>query len=433
MDERVRVQGYRVEPAEIEAVLSGDARVRNAVVVAHEDASGRTRLAGYVVPRAGTEVSAGELRDRLRARLPGYMVPSALVLVDGLPRDAEGRTDRRAVAAAQAFWRGELAGLGAPTSLRLERVDAAPGHARAYAEADEPRTAALETAGWRSGLTLHTLVQGACALLLARYSGERDVLFGTAVFRRPAESPGVEETVGAFMNTVPVRVAVDGQARVTGWLRGIQARQGERLEHGHMPAAMLRAWSDVPQGLPLFEALLAVENGPAADVLQGRTELQVRTRPAREQTHHPFTLSVVHGTRLRLEADYDRQRLTAAAADRLLGHFLNLLTALAESPESTLGSLEMLDAAERARVVSEWNGTTRSYPSATLPALFTAQAARTPDAMAIGAEDGALTYAELDARSNQLARYLSRLGSGWSRASRWRWSARRTFPSRCWG
>ena len=328
------------------------------------------------------------------------------------PRALAAWLARRDAAASEAYWRRDLAGFASPTALRLERAGGEPGHAHAVAVLGEADTAAIEAAARRQGLTLNTLVQGAWALLLSRYSGERELLFGAAVSGRPAELPGVEETVGTFVNTVPVRVRVDGNARVAEWLRQVQAQHAERLEHQHTPLVQVQAWSSVPRGIPLFETLVAVENYPAAHALDGDPGLTVRSRQVREQTQYPFNLSVVPGTLLQLQADYDRQRAAPTAADRLLGHFLNLLSALAESPESTLGSLEMLDADERERVLSEWNDTARTYPSATVPALFAAQAARTPDAMAVAAEDGGLTYAELDAASNRLARHLSRLGVG---------------------
>ena len=329
------------------------------------------------------------------------------------PRAMAAWLARRDPAASEAYWRRELAGFTAPTPLRVERPGGEPGHAQSVAEAGEADTAAVETAARRQGLTLNTLVQGAWALLLARYSGERDVLFGATVSGRPAELPGVEEMVGMFVNTVPVRIRVDGSARAADWLREIQARQAERLEHEHTPLVQVQGWSAVPRGLPLFETLVAVENYPAARALDGDPGLAVHARGTREQPHFPITLSVVPGERLQVNAEYDRQRFAPAAVERLLGHFLNLLSALAAAPDARLGEMEMLDAAERALVLESPNRTAMPVPAGdTLHGLFEAQARRTPGAVALVDGEREVTYAGLDAHAERLARRLRELGVG---------------------
>ena len=99
LDDQVKVGGFRVEPGEVEAVLAGHPDVAHAAVVARDDGTGRVRLVGYVVPRAGAAAGEGALRRWLRARLPGYMVPSAVVVLDALPLSAHGKVDRRALPA----------------------------------------------------------------------------------------------------------------------------------------------------------------------------------------------------------------------------------------------------------------------------------------------------------------------------------------------
>src|SRR5204863_8432953 len=109
--------------------------------------------------------------------------------------------------------------------------------------ADESRR--LHETAKGAALTVNTVVQGAWALLLARYSGERDVVFGTTVAGRPAELPGVESMIGMFINTVPTHVDVDGGRGAVSWLRELQEEQTESRNFDFVSLARLKAWREV--------------------------------------------------------------------------------------------------------------------------------------------------------------------------------------------
>ena len=104
---------------------------------------------------------------------------------------------------------------------------------------------------------------------------------------------------------------------------------------------------------------------------------------------------------------FDRESIEALAQ-----RLIRLLEAAVANPEQPIGSLDILSTAERHTILREWNDTARPIPSATLPDLFAAQAAQNPDAVAVVFEDATLTYAQLDARANQLAHHLRSLGVG---------------------
>ncbi|HYG62721.1 MAG TPA: amino acid adenylation domain-containing protein, partial [Thermoanaerobaculia bacterium] len=321
---------------------------------------------------------------------------------------------RQDPARAEPVWRRELAGFTAPTSLSLARPAGAgvSGEAEHTAGLAPAVTADLQSLAARHRLTLQTVTLGAWAVLLGRYGGEEDVVFGSVVSGRPAALPGVESMVGLFINSVPVRARVKGGEALPAWLRDLQERRLALADGEHAPLSLIQGWSEVPSGAPLFETLHVFENYPAAD-LGGLRAADLRSF---ETTHYPVTLAVTAGDRLSLRLTVDRARVEETAAPRLIHHLGVLLAGMAEAPERRLGEIPLLSAGERQQLQLEWN-------DAALPAapgvveLFTAQAHRSPEAMAVvpaPAGDGGegLTYAELDRRSDRLAGRLRSLGVG---------------------
>ena len=123
-------------------------------------------------------------------------------------------------------------------------------------------TGRLQLLARKHGLTLNTVLVGAWALLLNRYSQEETVVFGATVAGRPPSLPGVETMIGLFINTLPVRVRIDDEAELLAWLRALQAEQVELREYEYSPLVEVQSWSEVGRGRPLFESLLVFENYP---------------------------------------------------------------------------------------------------------------------------------------------------------------------------
>src|SRR5262249_53360516 len=157
-------------------------------------------------------------------------------------------------------------------------------------------TAALASDARRYRLTLNTMAQGAWAVLLSRYSGQADVLFGATVAGRPADLSGVERMLGLFINTLPVRVRVEESQRVGEWLRRVHAEAAAERVYEHRPVAEVAGWSELPRGAPLFETLLAFENYPfdasLVEQVRERTGLEVPELRVLDQTNFPLTVSV---------------------------------------------------------------------------------------------------------------------------------------------
>ncbi|MFI2236279.1 amino acid adenylation domain-containing protein [Streptomyces chrestomyceticus] len=318
-----------------------------------------------------------------------------------------GRQDKEA---ARAAWRAELAGDGEPTLVAPAdpaRTPELPDQAKADLPASLTR--ALTDMARRHGLTVNTVVQGAWALLLARLSGRDDVVYGTTVAGRPPELPGVESMVGLFINTVPVRVRLDAGRPVVEMLKDVQSRQSALLPHQHLGLADIQKHAGPEAG---FDTLVVYENypRPAAESVPGA--LTFTTLGLRQATHYPMTLGILPGDRLEVEVSYRTDLVTAELARALAGRLVRVLEQLVADPSVPVGRVGVLDAAERRRVVTEWNATAAETPGATVPELFAARVAAAPDAVAVTDGRQSVQFGELDTASDRLAAYLRGLGVG---------------------
>src|ERR1043166_7802120 len=171
---------------------------------------------------------------------------------------------------AEAYWRKALAGFTTPTRLSLERTAAngESGYAEEQVRLSAEQSEQVQRFAREQQVTVNTVVQGAWALLLSRYSGEEEVLFGATVSGRPAELAGVEQMVGLFINSLPVRVQVNGETQVGTWLRELQAQAMEMRQYEYSPLVEVQGWSEVKRGQKLFETLVVFENYPVAESLK---------------------------------------------------------------------------------------------------------------------------------------------------------------------
>jgi amino acid adenylation domain-containing protein/non-ribosomal peptide synthase protein (TIGR01720 family) len=318
-------------------------------------------------------------------------------------------------AAAERFWREELEGFDAPTPLGIVRAapSGPPGHAAHEVALSPALTAALQDFARAHQLTLNTVIQGLWALLLSRYSGRDDVLFGATVAGRPPELAGAERMIGLFINTLPMRVRVLASAPLAPWLQAIQARSAEMRQYEHSPLVQVQSLSELPRGVALFNHILVFENYPVDASLRGSGPLTVSEVRVHEHTNYPITVVAKPGPRLAIEISYDRQLVDSGAVEGVLRHFTHLLEAAVADPTAKLADISMLAPAERQKLLEEWNATEVPYPrDRTIVELFEEQVARAPDAPAVVFEEAQLTYSELDSRANQLARHLLELGAG---------------------
>jgi amino acid adenylation domain-containing protein len=325
-----------------------------------------------------------------------------------------GRQDETA---ARLYWRGALSGFTAPNRLPFDR-EPARGYrptASGVVRADLPEglSGRLATCARDNGMTLNTLLQGAWAILLSRHVGASDVCFGATVSGRTVDLPRADTIIGLLINTLPVRVAVDGDRSVLPWLRELQAAQGGAREFEFVSLPTIRAWSDVPSGTNLFDSVVVFENFPfdrSAGTENGAT---VREFTAGVDTNHSLGLVVFPGEQLCLELHHDPALFDAATVERMAGHLTVLLDAIAEQKDRRLRELPMLTDAEFRTVTHDWNDTVSTQSAARpLHEVIGDVALRQPDAVAVRDGDQRYTYRALTERANRIAHHLRTRGVG---------------------
>ncbi len=320
---------------------------------------------------------------------------------------------------AENFWRDELKGFRSPTPLVVTRNDqTSVADEAAYTEQEvklsPSLTSALKSLAKEHQVTLNNMVQGAWALLLGRYCGETDVVFGATRACRRSSIAGAETIVGPLINTLPMRISIAEDMQLIAWLKQIRAKHIALREYEHDPLMKIQEWSEITNGRSLFDSLLVFENYELDTFLRAQGESwQRREFKLLEQTNYPLALSAWAGPELLLRLAYDKRNFDDDAIKRMLGHVKTLLEGMAQNPYQSLASLPMLTDAEQRQLLFDWAGADREYsPCACIHQLFEAQVKRTPKATAVMFEGEKLSYLELNAKANQLAHHLRASGVG---------------------
>nr|WP_208758116.1 non-ribosomal peptide synthetase [Bradyrhizobium zhanjiangense] len=314
----------------------------------------------------------------------------------------------------EAFFRGWLADIDEPSTpfgLREVRGDGS-GVREAQRMLPQQLNARLRSQARRLGVSLASLCHLAWGQVVARSSGREQVVFGTVLFGRMQGGAGGDRAMGLFINTLPLRLDLDGTA-IEASVRTTHARLAELLAHEQASLVLAQRCSGVAAPAPLFSSLLNYRHNTAAVATATDDSLVgVEWLGGEERTNYPLTLSVEDfGEALGLTA----QVAEPLSADRICGYMQRALEQLAEAlehaPSTPVRALDILPAAERAYLLAELNRTAAAYPSdVCIHELFEAQVRRAPDAVAVVHEEERLSYRELNAHANRLAHHLIALG-----------------------
>ncbi|GAA3728720.1 non-ribosomal peptide synthetase [Salinactinospora qingdaonensis] len=311
-----------------------------------------------------------------------------------------------------AAWREELADLSGPTLVAPPDVGRAPVMPRSHeAQVPDATVAALTALARQRGVTPNAVLSTAWALALRAHTGRDDIVFGNTVSGRPPEIPDVDSIIGLFFNTIPVRVTVRPDETVADLFTRVHRRQGELLPHHHTDLAEIQRQAGVGA---LFDTLYVLRNTPKDD--QHARELQqavgLERVSAADATHYPLTFVAQPGETLTISLAYRPDLFDDATARTLFDRVLTAVERIVAEPDLPVAQLDLLTEDERRAVLTTFNDTAADIPERTIPELFEEAVRQWPDRTALVCHDTQLTFAELNACANRMARLLVGYGAG---------------------
>ncbi|MEU6890167.1 condensation domain-containing protein, partial [Streptomyces viridosporus] len=336
----------------------------------------------------------------------------------GLPRVRPYRDYLRWLSArdraeSEGVWRQALQDFTEPTLLVSERSRTTVVPEQVFAGLDRETTAALNRCAREWGVTLNTIVQVGWAVVLSAMTGRTDVAFGNIVSGRPADLAGVETMVGLFINTVPSRIRMEAAESLRSLIGRVQEEQSRLVEHQYVGLADIQRWAGHGE---LFDTAVVFENYPvdSKSVTDNAAQqgFRVANAQAEDATHYPMSLIVAPREELALRLGYQPDVITEEEASSSLDRLVRVLRQVCTTPDRPVGTLDVLSVGELERITRDWNDSGVPVGPGSLVDWFERWVGETPEALALVCGDAEVSYAELNARANRLARVLVERGVG---------------------
>ena len=263
-------------------------------------------------------------------------------------------------------------------------------------------------------VTMNAVFQAAWGLLVQKHNYTADVVFGSVVSGRPSEIEGIEEMVGLFINTVPVRVGTDGETLFSELVRTVQQRAISSTLYEYVPLAEIQSHSVLRRDL--LDHIVVFENYPVqqrvkAMNIDSEPGILVTDMEMFEHSNYDFQVVVGPGKAMLVKFGYNAAVYSAEFVERTAVYFSQLIGQITGRPDIRVKDLQLLSPRERKQLVEDFNDTGTAYPQdKTIQQIFTTRAEETPDRIALVFEDRSVAYRGLDLKANQLAGLLRERG-----------------------
>lgn len=315
------------------------------------------------------------------------------------------------------YWRGRLADaapeLELPTDRGRPAVQGYRGQSFEFV-LDSSQSAEIKTLARRHGLTLFMVFYAGWAILLSRLSGQEDIVIGTPVLNRPR--PELERLIGFFVNTLALRIEVSPDMQLTDFLQHVKEVAIGAFNHQDVPFEHLVEALRPERSLrchPIFQVMFALQSAPQSELNFHGLSAAFEDGVDETSKFDLLLLLEERGDQIKGRVTYDTELFDRITIERTIACFIVLLKSMTVAEQSPIANLPILPLSERRRGIELFNATDAPYSKEKLiHELFEAQVQRTPNAVSVTHEDRSLTYAELNAKANQLARYLRSEGIG---------------------
>lgn len=272
---------------------------------------------------------------------------------------------------------------------------------------DSSQTEQLKTVANNLGVTMNTIVQSIWGVLLGKYNRTDDVVFGSTVSGRPQEIPHVDQIIGLFINTIPVRINSSSSQTLSGLIKQVQADALATLPYHHSSLADIQSDCGLPGGL--LDHIVVFENYPIdTSLTEGDNALlRVKNFDAFELTNFDFGIVVFPTDKIEIGFHYSTHKYHRSRIEHIVGHFNALIQQVLTRVDVPLGEISILTQQESRYLIENLNDSEQTYPrEKSMADLFEEQAAFHPSSPALIYYNIELTYADLNRQSNKVAHYL---------------------------
>ncbi|MEL6864784.1 MAG: condensation domain-containing protein, partial [Bacteroidota bacterium] len=285
-----------------------------------------------------------------------------------------------------AFWKSYLADLDGPTTLPFIQASSSKGQAsdsrRILVRLSSTLQSHIATIAQQYHLTTSTIMQGAWAYLLSRYTGKNSVVFGVTVSGRPFELVAADERVGLYINSIPLHGQLKANPTIASWLQELQKAHSQSREYQHTPLIDIQQQQGVKQAL--FDSLMVFENYPSGDEMLQGLSIKAQMLDEEQRTNYPLTITIMPGEELLMEYTYNASLLSPKAIEIIKEDFLQVLSEISQKIDQPLSSIDVLTENTQQQLLDQGQGPIQaSVLEETLLSSFTHTVATHSNAIAL--------------------------------------------------
>ncbi len=309
-----------------------------------------------------------------------------------------------------AYWKNHLSGFDTNVSIATKISNDEMGMIKKSTQYIPRNT--VEEYAKRNKISIATLIYGIWGIFIKKYKNTNDLVFGTTVSGRDMDVHKVDEIVGLFINTVPLRITFKKNETIKDYLKRVNVILTERAEYEHYPLTNIKKTSFNNNGAKLFDTIIVLDNYPLDDVINDYDyDFKLHGYKMAEETHYDLTIGVSIQNAIAISFDYNSHVLDESTSNDMLDRFVELINIICLEKFESIEDISLLSASEKNEILIDFNKTeVHTNDLNTIPELFRDIVTKNNSEIAVVYGNERLTYQELDMKTNQVANYLIDLG-----------------------